>query len=301
MKIHALVYWKKRDGLVQDPGQRRAHWISDLGGAALIASLSWRLDFVLVLNFTRPHIFYVCPSYINREERIEKCQVNISHRNKQLQAMALEKAIYSHIQQQQEQQSERLVLPHDEASLDEQLRRLQNRLTQQRLRRHTKRSSQATHVNNTQATPKDDNTPRSQILLACLGQQRYLRLQSLLEQFQHLGVAQSCCGPSCSDGRRSSSTSPRTLQGHTQVPPPVRQLFFQTRLLSTVHHTPIHQLQSITHWDELLDEAERHMKAYQAWLQQYDGRGSCCLLVHELCDTETTSALLRRTDATEDG
>ena len=77
----------------------------------------------------------------NREARIKKCQPHASHGNVLLQATALEKAIYSHLQQQQQgQQSERLILPHDEDSLVEQLRRLQNRLMQQRLRGHSKLS-----------------------------------------------------------------------------------------------------------------------------------------------------------------
>ena len=90
----------------------------------------------------------------NREARIKKCQPNASHRNILLQVTALEKAIYSHLKQQQQggQQSERLILPHDEDSLVEQLRRLQNRLMQQRLRGHSKLSLRDNNRSSNQAT-----------------------------------------------------------------------------------------------------------------------------------------------------
>ena len=195
---------------------------------------------------------------------MRKCQVHDCLGKLRLQAAALEEAIYCQIRHQQlHQQTDVLVVPHDEASLNLQLGHLLRRLAQQQRRRR------ATN------TIQHKDTPRSRALRGCLGKVRYARLQSLLLQIQNLGVAHSFCGgSSCSTNNNNNITLP----GHTKAPQPIRQLFFQTRLVPAVNQTPVAQLACITtsQWDGWLDEAERHIRGYHVWSQQYDGRESGC-------------------------
>jgi len=207
---------------------------------------------------------------------MRKCQVNDDPRKIQCQAAALEKALYCH-QQKLKGGTKAAATSDTEDTLDRRLHQLMESLLQ-------RRRAKISQMRDT--TDPDDNHHRTAVLKQCLGAQQYQRLQSILEQVQHLGVARGCC---CAASDESATSSSSPLQGHTQAPAAVRQLFFHTDLLRVVYRTPVEQLlrQQQQDWEDLLQQAERHIADYQAWLQQYDGSESCCLLVHQLCDATT--------------
>lgn len=208
---------------------------------------------------------------------MRKCQVNDNARKLQLQAAALENALYCHLLRGHPQKHRGPA--HDEASLNQQLSLLMRKLVLQRRRRAAAQQQRKTSASSSSSSAAAVVAPRCKALQECLGVRRYARLQSILEQIQHLGMTRGCCHSSC------GGATP--LQGHTQAPHPIRQLFFQTQLLSVVHRTPVDELAGIDNWDDLLEQAEAHIRDYHEWSRQYDGSESCCLLVHQLCDATT--------------
>ena len=99
---------------------------------------------------------------------------------------------------------------------------------------------------------------RAQILMKCLGREKYVRVQDLVGEIKsekNKKVAtMKCSGGVCSIPFRGS------------LPRVVRDLFFETALLDAFERSSLEKVATFD-WDVLMINAEDNLRAYKAWAQ----------------------------------
>ena len=99
-----------------------------------------------------------------------------------------------------------------------------------------------------------------QALMKALGEDMYHQVCDTVRAVQDLrlrGAASCRCTTTCCQKKIH-------IPGQRVMPPPVRNLFFETNLIDAAENTPLDKISSVD-WKSMVVEAQENMKAFHKW------------------------------------
>jgi hypothetical protein len=109
---------------------------------------------------------------------------------------------------------------------------------------------------------------RRRALWRKLGHEKYKLLDSLLQDLDKIRLGRaSCRSTRCTAMANQKAALAPPLPKLQKMPDAVRNLFFRTRLMKVKYGDPISKSEELlpVDWDELIKEAEKHVRDYHAW------------------------------------
>jgi len=147
----------------------------------------------------------------------------------------------------------------DKSTLNSRLRVLTLAVLRRRLKNKSKTTPKTMGENRLIAIKKSvGDTEKYSKICQLANKVRSLRLQ-------HCATACGSCQRTGGVCPMASAQSERFVQAGSKIPPPVRNLFFDTPLLVALEKTPLDRISEFD-WDESMKNTEQIIETYQEWL-----------------------------------